>query len=655
MLSKFRGKTGSTIIFAFTAMAVVTMLTSTGGGGEGIASLIGLYTPADTVAKVGNESISQQGLVRLAERSLRQINQGRLPEQQATLAQLAASGGFTKLLNTEILTNALYAFARGEKMQVSDAQLDAEILKAPGMNDGGKINYDNFKRFIQSQGMDETGFRNYAKHQIVAQNLHLPIGAAGAMPVKLQKLYAGLLTDVREGEIGILPVGALVEKTPKPSEGEVSAYYNAHIDKFTLPERRVLEYAVFDKKAITAKAQPKPVEIDAYFKAHSEDYAAKDFRTLTQVITLDKGSADKIAAAAKSSSLAAAAKAAGLVFSNLGEQEKLKYASITANSVADQVFAAGVNSYVVAKSPLGWHVVHIDAANHHPAKTLEQVKPEIVKLLLPSAIERAYAEFQTNLNAKASKATPIAALAHENNVTLVTTPLIIANGVPVSDTGAVNNSYHPTAEVAQLLSDGFKADINPKSDSILTDFAQDPNKKILFHVKQLMPKLPLPLTQVHDAALKALWVEKATAATKAQAEAVQRQVNGGATLAAALQKTGLKLPPVQKVNYDRLHLMADGRVPQAITALFKAVPHRAKVVLESANGSPTYFVVVLNGHKAVDPSTAPIAIQQAAQLASGYGDNLFESFANGAKAKIGTKTYPEAIKAVNDKYLEKSQ
>src|SRR3546814_3806106 len=81
-------------------------------------------------------------------------------------------------------------------------------------------------------------------------------------------------------------------------------------------------------------------------------------------------------------SLAAAAKSAGLAVAGLSDLSQLQYAEKSSDAVAKAAFAAPRGGIAqIAKSPLGWHVVRVSNVTTTPAKTLAAAREEIVKIL----------------------------------------------------------------------------------------------------------------------------------------------------------------------------------------------------------------------------------------------------------------------------------
>src|SRR3546814_8559765 len=95
-------------------------------------------------------------------------------------------------------------------------------------------------------------------------------------------------------------------------------------------------------------------------------------------------------------SLAAAAKSAGLAVAGLSDLSQLQYAEKSSDAVAKAAFAAPRGGIAqIAKSPLGWHVVRVSNVTTTPAKTLAAAREEIVKILTDQKAAEAMSDFRS--------------------------------------------------------------------------------------------------------------------------------------------------------------------------------------------------------------------------------------------------------------------
>src|SRR3546814_9377661 len=110
--------------------------------------------------------------------------------------------------------------------------------------------------------------------------------------------------------------------TADPGDAALQTFLSQNKAKFTVPERRVIQYALFDRAAVPVPAVT-DAEIAKVYKDNAAQFAASETRRFSQVIVPDQAAANSLAAKVRGgASLAAAAQAAGLSASPTGEDRK---------------------------------------------------------------------------------------------------------------------------------------------------------------------------------------------------------------------------------------------------------------------------------------------------------------------------------------------
>ncbi|MBU6207073.1 MAG: peptidyl-prolyl cis-trans isomerase, partial [Alphaproteobacteria bacterium] len=410
--------------------------------------------------------------------------------------------------------------------------------------------------------------------------------------------------------------------------------------------RRVIEYAVYDKAALMKQATPTDAEITAQYAHDKDKYAPKDMRSLTQVIAPDQAKATALADKVKSGeSIGAAAKALGLDAIKISNMERGSYSDQHGSAVADAVFAlhAGGNTTPV-KSPLGWYVVHVDSITHDPGKTLDEARPEIVKLLAAGKLDAVFADLQNKLSQQADKGLSFADIVKANpGNDVVTTPSIIATGINPDDP-----KYSSLKDMAPVLKDAFKPDSKVSGEPLIVPYGQTRDKFAFYHVKEITPAGPIPFTKIHDQVAHDALLEAQSKVAHQVALAIAAKADKGTDIAKAAQESGYQLPHVGSITASKIDLMTQ-RVQAAkpVVELFNTALHHARVLEGERNGG--WFIVWLDKRTPGDLSKHPEAsafVQQ--QLAAGYGQELGEEFASAAKASVGVKMYPGNIAALKN-------
>ena len=215
---------------------------------------------------------------------------------------------------------------------------------------------------------------------------------------------------------------------PAPSDADVQTFYTRNIQRYTLPERRVVRYAVVNPAAVAAQSVPSDAEIARYYQSNQSRYAATQKRDVTQVIVADQAGANALAAKAKGgTSLADAARAAGLEASVQKGVDKAAYATQSSAAVADAVFGAAQGAVVgPVRGTLGFVVAKVDAITQVPGKTLAQARPEIVAELTKQKQAAALGEMRNAIEDSLSGNATFDEVVADRKLKAETTPAVTA-------------------------------------------------------------------------------------------------------------------------------------------------------------------------------------------------------------------------------------
>lgn len=641
MISFFRRALSSWIILGLLGLVLVAFIVTgvstpdMGAGGSGAGA---------TIARAGGAKISSNELLRRVQNEFTNARR-----QQPGLDQKAflAGGGFEGVTDTLISARALESWGKQQGMVISKRLIDADIAAISGFRGvTGQFDETAMRNALAQAGISEKELRAGIAIDLLRRQVVSPAVADARASGLIARPYATILLEQRTGLVGIIPFAAVQDSRP-PSDAEIAAAYNGNIAAYTRPEARVLRYALFGAAQVAAEAAPTEADIATYYRENAATYAARDSRTLSQVITPNEATARSIAAAARAGgSLAAAAARAGLEAATLTGQNRADYAGASSEVIAAQVFAApqgGIAGPV--KGAFGWYVVRIDAITGVPARSLDQVRPEIAALLTQQKAQEALADFSGRIEDAVADGSSFAEVAASNKLTIVETPAILSTGQPVDQP-----EWKAPAELAPLLKPGFdlSADDRPVVEAVVKD-----QQYALLTVAKIVPPTPLPLAQVREAVIRDIIVKRTAARARALGQQVTAAVNRGVTLANALADTGLKLPPPQPARARAIDLsqaqQSGQQVPQPLQALFELRKGKAKMV--PGPQGDVIFISVLDTITPGDLSKAPgLAEGIRRELSQAYSAELGEQFLRAVQQDVSVKRYPEAIAAVRRQF-----
>lgn len=625
MLGLFRRFSKSPIgigIFALIIIAFVVTLYE-GQNSFGVSSLTG----GGAVATVGSTKIEEAELVRRVQNQLASERQ-RNPEMD--ISQFVASGGVEKTVDLTMTGRALEIFAAQQGMVASKRLVDGAIASIPAFNGpAGRFDQTVFAQVLASRKLSEKIVREDFGREALTKMMALPAAGAAQVPAKLMLPYASLLLESRSGQVAVVPSKAFEPKTA-PTDTELQIFYQRNIARYTLPERRVIRYARFDKSRVAAKAAATDAEIQAAYAAN-QSYKARDNRAFTQFIVPTQAIANDLLAKVKGGmSMADAGKSAGRAALPVAITDKAAFAKLTGAKVADAAFAAPKGGFAaVERSGLGYHVVRVDAIQSVPATPLSSVRTKLAAELAAQKEKRLVAEFIVGIEDEASQGVTFDELVKKHAMTTETTPALTGGGVAIDAP-----AYKAGPEVTAFLTEAFRAE--PEDDPAVATLAGDAGY-VLWKLDRKVPATPKPLADLRPMVTADVQMDKGSKAAKVAADKIVAAVNGGTPLEAAIKAIGIPLPPARPAGARRLELaQAQGKAPPPLSMMFAMPEKRARAL--QVEGKQGWYVVYLDKIEAGDARTAPDLIQATQeQLSGAVGDEYIQQFANAVRANIGAK------------------
>jgi peptidyl-prolyl cis-trans isomerase D len=616
-------------IFALILIAFVVTLYE-GKSGFGGGSLLS----SSAVVSVGGESIDD---VELTRRAQNQLEGERQNDPNMDMAKFLAAGGLEKTIDLTASGRALQIFAGQQGMVASKKLIDGAIASIPAFNGPtGKFDPVTFQQVLSQKKLSESMLRADFAREALTKAIAIPVAGAARVPEGLVQPYASLLLETREGLVAGVP-SALFLPTAMPTDAELQAFYRANIARYTVPERRVVRYATFDKSKVADKAVATDAEIQALYNANAATYAAREKRSFTQLIVPTQAQANDLLAKVKGGmSMADAGKSAQRDAIPVASTDEKGFAQLTSAKVAAAAFAAPKGGFAaIERSGLGFHLVKVDGVQVIAATPLASVRTKLAADVATQKEQRAIADYVGQIEDAVSSNASFDDIAKKFGLTATATPPLTSDGRAVD----VAN-YAAPPEVMSVITGAFQA--SPEDEATVTALPQNTGY-VFWKLDRTIPAAPRPLAQLRDQVIADVRADKGSKAAKQAADAIVAAVNGGTPLAQALGKAGVPLPAPQPAKARRIDLaQAQGKVPPPLALMF-AMPEKRARVLEIAGGAG-WYVVYLDKIEHGDARSAPGLIQATQQQLSGaIGDEYVQQFAAAVRADIGVKKNDAAV------------
>ncbi len=624
MLKTFRKAKSSWFFVGFLGLVMVGfIITGVGpmGGGP--------QTSGDWVARVGDQTITA---ARLNDDLGRQLNNIRQQEQNstATMADLVRSGAFDQILQQMILARATMAFGEEVGLAVPKRMVDAEIAGAPPFqNVAGQFEDMRLRQWLATNNVTEQQLRDDLAAGIMQRQMIPPVSSAARIPEAIARNYTALLLERRTGSAGLVPTSAMATGA-EPTGPEIAAFYSRNAARYTIPERRVLRYAVLGRPDVAAASKATEAEIAAAYQANASAYAPKESRTLSQVVLPNKAAADAFSAkVAAGAAFTQAAAQAGFAPSDtaIGQLTREQLSSRFTAAVANAAFSAARGAVTQpVQSPLGWHVIRVDGVTTTPGRPLAAVRAELTQQIEERKATNALLGLVTRIEDEIGDGANFEEVVRAHSLTVQQTAPVTATGTAPGIDG-----FQLPAEVGPLLRSGFELgqDDEPVVETIT------PNQRFaLVSVANIVAAAPPPLTQIADRVRTDIKTERAAARARAIAEAILAKVNRGVPIRQAFAEAGAALPPVQAMSAQRMEIARrDAQVPAPMATMFRTAEGKAGLV--AAPRGSGWFIVRTDEVVPGDAAASPGLVEATrVQLSQAIGSEFAEQFLRAVEREV---------------------
>ena len=636
MLSFFRRVSKSKIGTGVMAFVLIAIL-----GGFALADLsnfgtgnLGLGMASGTLAKVGDQEVSEREMSDAMQRRLQQARQQRPDADYASVM-----GDFEPLFQSLLDERSLMAFGDKYDFPLSRRMIDAEIAQLPGTKGlNGQFSEQAYQAFLGQQRLTDAEVRQVLAGGLLQRMLLTPVVTNVRVPVGMATPYASMLLEARQGEAVNVPLDVF-KAGLQPSDAQLQQFYAANRARYMIPEQRVLRIARIGPEQV-ASVTASDQEVTAYYNANKTTYAPSDTRSLSQVVVQDQATANAIAQRAKGGATLAAAAApagSGAAVTTLQDQTRGAYAGVAGDKAANAVFSAAQGAVVgPLQSDFGWVVVKVDSVKAGGGKTLEQAKAEIAAKLTADKRKAAIEDLVDKVQSALDNGSNFSEAVGAAKLAVTATPLITPSGTSRTDA-----TYKLPPELAPALKTGF--DIAPNDPPEIVTLPSEAGYAIV-SPEQVVAAAPAPLASIRDR-IAGDWInDQATQRARAAASQIAAKASGNVSLADAVKGVGAALPAPQTIAARRIQVtQAQGNVQLALKMLFAVLPGHSRMAPIPQGG---FVVVKVEKATPGNALLAPGLIGQVeSELNQASSQDYAQEFVADVKREMKAKRNDSAIQA----------
>ncbi|MCL6282178.1 SurA N-terminal domain-containing protein [Ruegeria sp. 2012CJ41-6] len=591
-----------------------------GLAGFGAVDMMGT---ARTVATVGDESVSIDDYYRELQREINALQQQ--TGQSLTMAQARELGLDQLALSRLVALAALDHEVAQMGVSIGDENLQQEIMEIPafqGVNGG--FDRDAYSFAVERAGLSESEFEDNLRKESARTLVQGALVSGVTMPETFAKTMADFVGARRSFTVATLGTDALEAEIAPPTEAQISEYYGANIEEFTLPQTKRLTYALLSPEAMLDQVEVEEVSIRRLYEAREAEFNQPERRLVERLVYSDDEEAK---------SALAQIEVGGATFEQLVEDRGLNLADIDLGDLsatelgdaADGIFAAEIGAVVgPLPSDLGPALYRINGTLEARNTPFEEVKSELRD-------ELASAKARRLLDAEAEDL---------NDLLAGGATLEDLGGEAGMEVGQIDWTQESSDGVAAY--DGFRAAAYEvkEGDFPEVDFLED-GSLFALRLDEVLEPRPEPLEQAR-ARVIAAWQQAETEAALAEmAQGTADQLEGTGDFNA----TGL---PVRVENGLTRTAFLDGTPADFMSQVFEMAPDELRVIPGPAQALIVRLDEVLPPEETDELAQMREALS--AQMNQVLAQAIFDAYVRDAQTRSRPTVDQQALTAVHSSF-----
>ncbi|MCR8547200.1 SurA N-terminal domain-containing protein [Salipiger sp. P9] len=577
-----------------------------------------------SIGSVGNTDISTNDYARALQNELRAIEAQ--TGQPMTLEQ-ARQLGLTDQVLAQVVTNAaLDDEAARIGLSVGDARVAEELRNVSAFQGpDGSFDRSAYTYALQNAGMKEAEFEAGLRRDSARSMLQAAVISGTTLPDTYVTTLLDYAGQTRGFTWAALGRDTLTTGLPVPSEEELLAWYEANLDRFTLPETKVITFAWLTPDMIVDTVEVDEAALrDAYAEREAE-FNMPERRLTERLVFGNEAEAqdgmERIAAGTADFETLVAERGLELSDTDMGDLSRAEL-----GAAGEAVFAAAVGDVVgPAYSPLGPALYRVNGVLAAQQTSFEEAIPDLRDALVLDRARRVIEGMAQSLDDELAGGATLEDLANETDMELGQ-----IDWTQTSDLGIAG--YDSFREAAQAVTENDYPAIEDLGDGGIFALRLD----------ELRAPAPQPFEEVRGQ-VEALWEQdQATEALVAQAQDLATRIAGGE----GFDDAGLNANTESGLTRDA---RVEGLPASVLEAVFALEPGEARAL----PGNGEALVVRLDSVTPVDMDSDQVQALSGMlrdQAANSVANDLFRALNADIQSRAGISIDQAAVNAVHSNF-----
>lgn len=607
-----RSKVQEVAVWGLMAMLIL------GLGGFGVTSFSGGVTK---IGSVGGTDITTDDYARALQTQVNAFSQQ--IGQQISMQEALAFGLDKQVMQSVITRAALDNEAQRIGVSVGDAVVATELMSLDSFKGAsGTFDREAYRFTLDRNNLTEAEFETNLRRDISRELLQSAVGGGFTAPKAMTDTLYAWAAERRGFSMLRLAEADLATPVAAPSEAELQAHYDAHLDRFTRPEAKRISYATLLPEAI-AKDQPvDEAMLKDLYQDRIDEFVVPERRIVERLIYPDDAAAE--AARAKLET--------GTTFETLVAERGLTLDAIDLGDVTredlgaagEAVFAAAEGAVVgPVVTDLGPALIRVATVLAAEETSFEAARETLAIEFQTDAARRLIADRVEEIDDLLAGGATLEDLQKDAGLALA-----VLDFVPGQQGEAAIEGYPAFRAAAEAV----QAEDFPEA-IILED-----GGLVALRLDEIVPAAPIPLDEAKEQVAEDWRKEAVAKALAARAAEIKAALEGGAPIGSfgivdvtpetprsgfvADAPTSL-LPAVFEMAVDEIRIIED--------AGFIAVVHLDRILPASTEGDDAEAMLTALG----------------AQAEQAIASDAFAAFTNALTAEAGITLDQSAINAVH--------
>jgi peptidyl-prolyl cis-trans isomerase D len=561
--------------------------------------------------------------------------------------RVAESPEIKKLVVEQLLEQALVLRdAEAQGYRLSDERLATMIRELPYLQSGGRFDPALYQAWLRREGKTMHEFESRQRVEAAAAQIYTGLVGSGIVTTSDMNELIRLLKQERDVAYAVVTSDRFHAEAKITPEA-IQQYYDAHPDLFRTQEQVRIEYVRLSAQDLVQDYRPSDAELRQRYEEDPSRIARPESRMVSHILVTvasDASEDDAKQALSRIQEIEKQVRAGG-DFAQLARKNSQDTVSapkggdlgelrpgVLPKTLEDAVVALkpGAVSAPV-RTPYGYHLAKLTSYKPAVQRSLEELRPQLVKQLRQRHSEERYYETSEKFrNAVYEQSDSLAPAAQALGVKVETTDWF-------SRAGGMGVAAHP-----RVIEAAFSAEVlQQKKNSDAFELSGD----TLIAVRAVghKPSEPKPFADVKAQIERTLRQEAARKATREFGENVVKELTAGQSWDAALRKHGLRAQGAKTLSRDQ----AQGVDRSIVDAAFRAPrPENGKSSFGGVDlAGKGYAVYAVTRVREGDPAKADTATKDKAKriLAVQRGVGYYADYRAGLKQKADIKINQERL------------